>query len=263
MKYFLVAVAWMIALVPAALPAMADTAPVEITADNSLEWNRKAKTYTARGRAVAAQGALKVTGDTLTARYNDQNGGTDITEMTAAGGVTISSAPYTAFGDKAVYDLGTGRAVLTGSDLKITTPTETLVARDNISFDTNANRLSANGNAVATRGTDTLKADTMNAFFAKDANGKLAMQKITADGNVSIKTARETVTGAAGTYDIVAGKATLTGQVVIVQGNSRIEGTRAEVDLATGISRLFADGNAVTQGRVKGVFYPKGKAPAP
>jgi lipopolysaccharide export system protein LptA len=30
--------------------------PIEISADNGIEWNRDAKTYTARGNAVATQG---------------------------------------------------------------------------------------------------------------------------------------------------------------------------------------------------------------
>lgn len=247
-------------LLAVAAPAFAQEAPVEISAAKSLEWNRKAKTYTARGDAIAKQGAMEVHAPVLSANYSETNGGTDITRMTASGGVTILSAPYTVTGADAVYDLGTGQAVMTGGDLRITTPEETLTARDNISFDTRQNKLTANGGAVAVRGTDTLKADSLSAFFDKGAAGKMTLQKMTANGNVSIQTARETVTGDAGIYDVLAGKATLTGKIMIQQGASKIEGTRAVVDLKTGISQLFAEGSPATQGRVKGIFYPKAKA---
>lgn len=243
-----------------AAPARAEDAPVEISAAKSLEWNRKAKTYTARGDARAKQGPLEVSADTLSAGYSEARGGTDISRLSAAGNVVIVSPPYTAVGDRADYDLANGKAVLTGGNLKISTATETLTARDSIDFSTVQNRLTANGNAVAVRGTDRLSADVLTADFSRDAAGKMALQKMTAANNVTIQTARETVTGDHGIYDVIAGKATLTGKIIIMQGGSRIEGSRAEVDLKTGISQLFAEGNTQTQGRVKGVFYPKAKA---
>ena len=42
-------------------------APIEITADTSLEWYRDAKMYIARDNAVAKQGPTELHGDTLTA----------------------------------------------------------------------------------------------------------------------------------------------------------------------------------------------------
>ena len=116
--------------------------------------------------------------------------------------------------------------------------------------------------ATATRDTDQLTADTLAAFFAKDATGKLAVNKMTADGNVVIKTQKETVYGDKGVYDIPAQKAVLTGKVRIMQGNNWLQGTRADVDLKTGISQLFADNNPATENRVYGVFYPKAQTPA-
>lgn len=49
----------------------------------------------------------------------------------------------------------------------------------------------------------------------------------------------------------------LTGKVRILQDKNWLEGTRAEVDMNTGISQLFAEGSSTGDGRVKGVFYPK------
>ena len=103
-----------------------------------------------------------------------------------------------------------------------------------------------------------MRANVMTAYFYKTPTGKLALQKITAEGSVTIKTLKETLTGSRGIYDVVAGKATLTGKIRVLQGENWLEGTRAVVDLKTGVSQLFAEGG---DGRVKGLFYPKKKTP--
>ena len=246
----------------AGLPAGGGDTPVEISADKSLEWNRKDKTYTARKNALAKQGAASVAADVITAHYSDAQGGTDIYQLDAANNVVLQSPPYAAHGDKAVYDVHANTAVLTGKDLRIETPTEKLTAGEKIVYDGAANRMDAIGGATAVRGTDTLKADHLSAFFAAGADNKIALQKMTADGHVSIKTLKETVFGDKGTYDVAGQKAQLTGAVKIYQGDNWLEGTKADVDLVTGVSQLYGAGNAATEGRVKGIFYPKGKAAA-
>ena len=97
-----------------------DKAPLEITADKALEWNQTDKTYVARGKAIATQGTMSVKADLLTAAYAGVNGNTsDINLLTADGNVTLTTGTDVATGDKAVYDLTTGQAVLTGTRPKI------------------------------------------------------------------------------------------------------------------------------------------------
>lgn len=231
--------------------------PVEITADGSLEWNRDAKTYTAVQNVTAKQGGVTLTSDKLVARYDDTGGATDITELVATGNpVTIASPPYTAFGEKAVYDVKTAVATLTGSNLKMQTATETLTARDSLQYFANENRLTATGNVVVIRANDRIEADLMTAFFKENpTTGRTELDKITATGNVVVKTARETAMGDNGTYDVSAQEAQLSGDVRILQGKNWLKGTRATVDLTTGISHLYAEGQN-TGGQVRGVFYP-------
>lgn len=264
MRYALLALAVLTFAAPAfakqesssPLPA-ASNAPIEISAAKSLEWDRKNHTYTAKKSALAKQGLFQVAADRLVAKYRGAKGSTDIYELDAEDSVVIQNPPYTAYGDHAVYDVVTGHALLTGENLKIMTETESLTAQDSIEFFSQENRLTATGDAVAVKSPDTLKADAMNAYFEKDALGKLAMHKVTASGHVVIQTAKETIYGDKGTYDIPAQKAVMTGKVKIYQDRNWLEGTRAEVDMKTGISQLFAEGNQATEGRVKGVFYPK------
>ncbi len=237
-----------------------NTAPVEISADKSLVWNRAAKTFTAKDRVVAKKDTAEIHCDTLTAAYDDKSGGMKIQSMTADGHVTISSPPYTAYGDHAVYDVTTGNATLTGQNLRIETETEKLTSSEKIEYIGADDKAVARGRAVATKGTNQLTADTLTAFFDKDSTGKRITKKITAEGNVVIATEKETINGKSGVYDVASQKATLEGPVRILQGDSWLEGTRATVDMKTGISQLFGDGNAATEGRVRGVFYP-GKTP--
>lgn len=235
--------------------------PVEISAAHSLEWNRTAKTYTAKKNAVAVQGASRLQSDTITAHYNDANGVTDISKLVAEKNVVIQSSPYTAVGDRAEYDVKTGEAVMTGNDLKISTPAENITARDNFKFFSAENKITANGNVLAVRGADTLSADTLSAYFGKDASGKTIAQKLTAQGNVTIKTGKETATGDEGVYDLTTEKSVLTGHVKIRQGQNWLEGTRAEINMKTGLSQLFGTDNAAAGGRVTGTFYPKSSTP--
>lgn len=237
--------------------------PVEISADQSLVWNRTAKSFTATNRVIAKKDTSEIRCDTLTASYDDSTGGLKITQLTASDNVTISSPPYTAYGDKAIYDVTTGNAVLTGTNLRIETETEKLTARDKIEYIGAEDKAVAHGQAVAVKETNQLSADTLSAFFEKDSTGKRVTKKITADGNVVIKTAKETIHGTQGVYDIASQKATLTGPVKIYQGESWLEGTRVMVDMKTGISQLFGDGNTATDGRVRGVFFPGKQPPKP
>lgn len=236
------------------VPAAASDAPVEISAKHSLEWDRKAKTYTAREEAVASQGDFRISADLLKAYYLEDKKASDIASLTANGNVVIVSPPYTAYGDNAVYEVASGNATLTGKRLRIETPTEQLTAKESIVFYGKENRLVATGGATAVRGADRLNAQELSAIFAEDAQGRLGLRKITAAGGVVIRTLKETIEGDRGSYDPVGQKAELTGRVRIYQGENWLEGTRAIVDLRTGHSRLFSERG---DGRVKGVFYPK------
>jgi lipopolysaccharide export system protein LptA len=244
-----------------AAPVLSSSQPVTISAKKSLEWNRKNKTYTARDDVIATQGTTTLHSDTLTAHYTDEKGGgtTNITTLDADNHVTIYAPPYTATGDHAVYDVKTGNATLTGKDLKITSEDSVLTAQEKIEYNGSKNMMTAVGQPRAVKGNNTLTADAMSAWFAKDEDGKMAANKITTHGHVVIKTPTEWAEGDDGIYDVETQKAVLTGKVRILQDKNWIEGTRADVDMATGISRLSGSGNAATEGRVTGTFYPEPK----
>lgn len=237
-------------------PANKD-APLVITADETLEWHRNDQRYIARGNAMAEQDGMSIKAQTLTADYKDTaKSSMDIHRLTAETGVVISSQGNVATGEKAVYEVASGKAVMTGGDLKLTSPDQTVTAQDRFEYDVKAGRLSAHGNAVVVRLQDKLSADHVSAQFEDDkATGKRTLKELTADGNVVIVTPTETVRGKTGLYRADTNIATLKGGVRIERGPNVLEGDEAEVNLTTNVSRMI--GGATTDGgRVRGVFYP-------
>jgi lipopolysaccharide export system protein LptA len=234
--------------------------PLEISADQGLTWDRAGRRYIAQGRAEVRQGDMRVTADKLTAEYADDGGATDVRRVVAEGNVTLAQPPYTAFGDRAEYDVAAGRAVMTGTGLRIETPGETLTARDRLTYHAADGRMTAEGDALLKRAADSLAAARMDATFATGADGARALDAITAEGGVTIRTPRETITGSRGVYRARTQQAELTGDVTIAQDKNRLEGRRATVDMRTGVSTLYGAGGG--DGRVRGVFYPKSSSAA-
>lgn len=235
--------------------------PLEITADNTLEWHREVRQFIARGNALAVQGTTSVRGDVLTADYRDgPDGKTEIWRVTASGGVEIKSGTNTAKGDKAVYDLDRGAAVLTGRSLQMTSPEQTVTARESFEYWLAQGRLTAIGDAKLVRAQETLEADTLSAFFT-DKDGKRELERIEAKGNVIITTPTEKLTGDEGIYRADTETAEVTGNVKITRGPNVLEGKKARIDLKTKVSSLIGTGGAGGadggDGRVRGVFFPE------
>jgi len=238
--------------------------PIEIEADHALEWIREKNIYVVKGNATAKQGGMEIKGDTLTAYYSENpEGGTQISKIIAEGQVEIISALNKALGDRAVYNLETGKAILTGQYVELITPTEVIQAQESLEFFSLENKMVARGKVNLQRGKDYLEADLVKAQFVEDISGALALKRLVAQQNVIIRTAKEIVYGDYGVYDTQAQKAEVSGKVRIQQGENWLEGKRAEVDLKTGASQLFAGEEQGMPGRVRGVFYPNSQKNPP
>ena len=241
--------------------AQSSAQPLEITADETLEWHRGEKKYIARGNVIARQGDVEIRADVLTADYRETASSSfDIYRLSADGHAVISSQGNVASGDNAVYDVVVGKAVMTGQTLTLISPDQTVTARDSFEYFVTDGRLSANGDAYVVRGGDTLRADTVAAIFAQDATGQRKLKELTADGNVVITTPDEILRGARGRYSAGSDVAELAGNVKIERGPNVLEGERAVVNLATNISKMT--GSPATGGRVRGVFYPGSEKPS-
>ncbi len=159
--------------------------PVDITASDGIEWRQTDQQVIARGNARAIRGAVTVTADRLIAWYRKKgtNGapqpapaptglaadpsteGTEIYRLQAEGHVRIFTQTDLAEGDRATYDLDQAVLVMTGHNLKLTTPNDVLTARDDLEYWPQKHMAVARGNAiVVTNDAKRIVADTLVAY---------------------------------------------------------------------------------------------------
>ncbi|UEM22144.1 hypothetical protein JL100_005175 [Skermanella mucosa] len=244
-----------------------DGLPIAVDADQAIEWHQEQKAYVARGNAVAKRGDVTIEGDTLVAYYREMpSGGTEIFRLAADGKVHIFSPEQNVYGDRAVYDVDKQVAVVTGSDLRLVTPTDVVTARDSLEYWETQKLAVARGDAVAVREANRVSADVLVGLFAEGAGGALEMTRIDAQGNVVITTPTDVARGREGVYNLKTNIATLTGDVRLTRGDNHLNGQTAEVNMNTGVSRLLSTGNRTGE-RVRGLFVPGqqpgGAQPAP
>jgi len=238
--------------------------PVEIFADDGIEWIQDKKQYVARGNAQAKRGDVIVDASVLTAHYrNTDAGGTDIWRLDADGNVKITNPTTVAQGDRAIFNIDKGILVLTGRKLKMTADGNVVTARDSLEFWQNKKMAVARGDAKVNTEGKVLTADILTAYFHDVANEGTKIQRLEAFGNVEIETPTETTTSDRGVYEIETGIASIYGKVKIVRDKDILTGEYGQVNLNTGVSRLLnAAPGSKKKGRVRAVFSPKKKPEA-
>ncbi len=238
--------------------------PVEITAEEGIEWRRKEKVYIASGKARAARGEIELFGDILSAFYRDaEDGSTEIYRVEARGNVRILSPNESVYGDDGYYDVDRGVIALTGKALRLETGGDSITANESLEY-WEAKRLAvARGGAVASRGDKSLSAELLVGHFRKDDEGRLVLEQVDAEGQVEISTPTDFVTSDSGVYHVDKELAELTGGVKITRGETQLNGEYAEVNLATGVSRLLAaPPGGETDTRVHGLIVPPPEPPS-
>jgi len=218
-------------------------------------------------------------------------GGTEIYRVDADGNVTLKGETQTVTGDKAVYDVDQAIVVVTGKDLKMTTATDVVTARDSLEWYDQKQIAVARGDALAVRDLKRIRADVLTAYMVKpdaapagakpgaapvaakpgakpaaaakpaakpEARGPLLagngqISRVDAQGHVLVSTATDVGRGDFGVYNAQTGIATLLGNVTLTRGENAIRGQYAVMDLNNNVSRMM---NAAGQpgGRVQGLF---------
>jgi lipopolysaccharide export system protein LptA len=248
--------------------------PVEVEANNGIEWQQGQQRFIARGNAVATRGSVSIHADELIAYYGANSGAGDtagdeaaqaagmgdIKRLEAHGTVTIVSPTETASGTDAVYDLQTGLVTLTSSagPVRLETQKETVTARDALEYDVRNQVAVARGDARMIQGERVLHAQLLTARLIT-VNGHSELQTVDATGGVLITTEKETARGSQGKYNAKTGIATLTGSVTLTRGQNVLQGGMATVNMKTGVSSL--SGSSATDGKARAVFSPGKAAP--
>lgn len=150
-----------------------DNNPIEVTADNALEWDRANKTFTATGNAIIKQGDSSINAPSITAFYDE------------ADTITI-------------------RQVIAEPNAVLIQPTETLKARK-VTADFNKGVLgtvTAINNVVLETDTETLYGD--KAIY--NANDRIVI----VTGNVRIEQDKNVLTGNQAIFDLNTNISTMT-----------------------------------------------------
>ncbi len=234
-------------------------ADINISAEKQVEWHQKAQKMVAVGNAVATKNDMSIKADTLTGYYQNSTAQSKgkINRIVANGNVKMHSAKADAFGDNLDYNLDKDSAVLIGTPAKIKTETETISAKENITYYPSQQKAIALGDVEAIdKEKNRLYSDKMIAYFKKDSSSKenLTLDKVDIFGNIKIITKDATVTAQKGTYLPQKGLIKLFNDVIINQDGNLLKGDKAETNLHTGISKLISSSKT---GRVKGVFKEK------
>jgi lipopolysaccharide export system protein LptA len=283
--------------------------PVEVTSTNGIEWRQAEQVVIATGNAKAVRDGVTLTADRLVARYRNragQAGGDgaasapsaepggdspasngEIWRLEAEGNVHIETETDHAQGDRGVYDMDQAVMVLTGRNLRLTTPDDTITARDSLEYWPQKRMAVARGAAsVVTSDNRRIAADTLVGYFLEQApaappaaparpvraapqagaqgggtQGGSAqprrapgegskLDRVEVFGNVEIRTEQEVVRGDRGVYSPVTGIARLLGNVRITRGQNQLNGSEAIVDMRSGLARLVSAPGARVQGLV-------------
>lgn len=116
------------------------------------------------------------------------------------------------------------------------------------------------GNVHVIQGDTDLRSKTLVVYYEEDnpkagaikaaqpgPGGSSQIKRLEASGSVLVTQKDQTATGDKGVFDMRSNTITLTGNVVISQGQNVLRGERLVVDRATGVSRMEG-------GRVQGIF---------
>ena len=230
----------------------ASGAPIDIEADDGIEWRRDENVYIARGNAHAARGDISVDADSLIAHYRDNGGGkTQIYMMEADGHVVLKTKDAQIVGDRAVYDLEQGAAIVTGRAIRASSKEQFVTARDSLEYWNRQGAVVARGNAVAGQPDREIHADLLTGYFRIEPNGVKKMYQVEATGNVRLLSQGNVARARKLIYNLDTDVAVLEGDVKITRGKNQLNGQRAVYNLRTGQAKITGGG-----GRVKTLLVP-------
>jgi lipopolysaccharide export system protein LptA len=156
-----------------------------------------------------------------------------------------------------------------GKDLPVQIDAKTLEVRDKSKIAT------FSGDVKVVQGDTTMHCDKLVVFYGQEigiADNKQPVQssansaalpgaqnirRIEARGNVTVTDKDQSASGDIGVYDLRAKTITLTGNVVVSQGNNVIHGERVVVDTVTGNAHVEA-APGTSQARVHALIIPNG-----
>ncbi|HEX2582114.1 MAG TPA: LptA/OstA family protein [Dongiaceae bacterium] len=218
---------------------------INVTSEGGLEWLRDRHIYIARQNAVATRGKSSITGDMLTAFYDDSD--KHLKRLLAEGHVTIHDGDTVSSGERADYDADRKWIRLTGREIKSETSDSTLTATRSLDYWSDPMVAVADGGGRVVQSDNTITANHLVIYFRKDPaqNDKRVAFQIEGTGDAHVLTAKGQATASKVVHNIDQDFTLLTGNVHLWENGRETFGERAEINNKTGISKVLGAGKPV------------------
>ena len=113
------------------------------------------------------------------------------------------------------------------------------------------------GNVIVTQGTTVMQTAKLKVFYSGSAQGSgdQDIERLETEGRVVVTSGDQRASGDLGVFDASKDTITLSGNVVLSQGENVIQGDTLFVDLVAGTSYVRSE-RSQEKGRVRGLFTP-------
>lgn len=235
--------------------------PVEIYAEQGIEWHKNDNKYLAIGNAIAKSGKMSVNSDRIEAFYEESdNSGMDIKLVKAHRNVVVTDENLKIVGGKlAEYNLRKDYFSIFGKNLILTSQENKLESNNKMEYWRTKGVAIASGKAKAQKGNEfKIKAEKL-VWYLNENDKKIDVKKIFGFENVSIYSNNEVAFSDKALYNKDSGICKLFGNVKLQKGDSFLTGDYAEVDLNKGISKLLPAPNfdKLNENRVRALIDKK------
>ena len=235
--------------------------PIEIFAEEGIEWHKNKNKYVAVGNARAVSGSLSLKSDRIEAFYNEsETSEMNIKKVQAKKNVIIEDNELQIEGgDYAEYTLKKDYFLITGKEITLTSESNVLKSREKLEYWRSKNIAIATGNAEAKKSNEFIVSADKLVWYLTESKKITKVKKLLGFKNVSIKTNNEVAFSDKAIYNNLTEICKLYGNVKLQRGESFLLGEYAEVDLRTGISKLLpAPGRVPSENKVRALINKGG-----
>ena len=231
--------------------------PIEIFADDGIEWHKNKSKYVALGNAKALSGTLSLESDRIEAYYKEEDSSNmNITEVRAKKNVIVQDKKMKITGGEyAEYKILKDYFLINGKNIILTSEKNTLKSNKKLEYWRSKNIAIATGSAEAKKDNEFVVLADKLVWYLQERNQKTTVKKLLGFNNVSIKTNNEVAFSDKAIYNNETEICKLYGNVKLQRGESFLIGEYAEVDLRSGISKLLpAPGTKLNENRVRALI---------
>ena len=167
--------------------------PIEIFADNGIEWHKNKNKYVALGNAKALSGTLSLESDKIEAFYKENDSSSmNITEVRAKKNVVVQDKKMKITGGEyAEYKILKDYFLINGSNIILTSDKNILKSNKKLEYWRSKNIAIATGKAEAKKDTEFVVMADKLVWYLQEKNQKTTVKKLLGFKNVSIKTNNE------------------------------------------------------------------------